>query len=649
MKRRTHATPPRAGDDGEVSSRSKFLDAGRAWRWGGAALLALAVWLTYQGSLAAPFIFDDVPTIVGNLSLRRLWPLVSFSGEMSPLQALPQTAVYGRPLVNLSLALNYHFGQLDPRGYRGTNIVLHVLAAIVLAAVVRRTLRLDFFEGRFAGVVEPISLAAALVWALHPLDIESVAYVTQRTELMMGLCYLLTLYASQLYWSATGSKTRAQWLVLAVVACQLGMLSKETIASAPAMVLLYERTFLAGSFKRALRNSWPLYLGLLSSWLTFLALNIHGPSTPAVGFGLGIPALSWWFTQCKVLFLYLKLVVWPWPLVIHYEIPRLDTFSQAWPWVVPAALLAAAVVVLVLRRTTLGFVGTWVFAVLSPTLLVPLIIEVAAERRMYVPLMAIVPLVVVGGYALLVSVLKARARRVSSEGMPKPLVYTLIAAVVLACGYSALDLRRLAVFADTLSFWADAESNQPDSPLVQLNLGGALMHVGRRDEAIAHYQRAVELNPALFAGQYRLAEALQSLGRDEEAEQALEKAIRSNPEMAAAHYGLAQLLHRRGEWDRAKRNTKQRSSGCPISPRPISRWLYCWTKPAKQRKRDNTMNRRSTCRRIFPPPVALWGSYYCARGSPARRSSNFVACPPRPMRARTWRSRTGAPIVPPRR
>ena len=489
MKRRTHATPPRAGDDGEVSSRSKFLDAGRAWRWGGAALLALAVWLTYQGSLAAPFIFDDVPTIVGNLSLRRLWPLVSFSGEMSPLQALPQTAVYGRPLVNLSLALNYHFGQLDPRGYRGTNIVLHVLAAIVLAAVVRRTLHLDFFEGRFAGVVEPISLAAALVWALHPLDIESVAYVTQRTELMMGLCYLLTLYASQLYWSATGSKTRASgsswpWSPVSW-ACSARKLSPRR---RPWSCSTSEPSWPVPS-RRALRNSWPLYLGLLSSWLTFLALNIHGPSTPAVGFGLGIPALSWWFTQCKVLFLYLKLVVWPWPLVIHYEIPRLDTFSQAWPWVVPAALLAAAVVVLVLRRTTLGFVGTWVFAVLSPTLLVPLIIEVAAERRMYVPLMAIVPLVVVGGYALLVSVLKARARRVSSEGMPKPLVYTLIAAVVLACGYSALDLRRLAVFADTLSFWADAESNQPDSPLVQLNLGGALMHVGRRDEAIAHYQR----------------------------------------------------------------------------------------------------------------------------------------------------------------
>src|SRR5207237_8334211 len=121
--------------------------------------------------------------------------------------------------------------------------------------------------------------AAALVWAVSPLTTESVAYITQRTESMMGFFYLATLYASLRYWSAKSRPGRAAWLVLATVTGVLGMLSKEMMASAIAVVLLFERTFITGSFRRALKASWPLYLGLALGWIPILAINIHGPRT----------------------------------------------------------------------------------------------------------------------------------------------------------------------------------------------------------------------------------------------------------------------------------------------------------------------------------------------------------------------------------
>ncbi len=370
------------------------------WYTLGGLVLAVAVCLVYVPALHDPFICDDMAAITLNDSIRRLWPLFGTADERGPLNPTPITPVAGRPLINLSLAVNYYFGQLDPFGYRLVHLVVHTLSAILLWRIVARTLRLDFFAGRFASSAEPLGLAAALVWTLHPVNTESVVYVTQRTELLMGFFFLATCYSALRYWATDRPPARTGWLAVAILSSACGMLCKEMMASVPAVLLLFERTFMSGSFRRSLARSWPLYLGLALGWLPLAALIFAGLRTPDAGFGLGVPAHVWWFTQAKVLFLYLKLAVWPWPLLIHYDIPRPATLQAAWPWLLAAGLFCAATIVLVWRRSPLGFVAATFVAVLSPTLVVPLIHETAAERRLYVPLAALVPLVVVAAYAV---------------------------------------------------------------------------------------------------------------------------------------------------------------------------------------------------------------------------------------------------------
>ena len=148
-----------------------------------------------------------------------------------------------------------------PRGYHLFNLMVHVLSAWLVMAIVRRTLILDYFEGRFQDASRTLALIAALVWAVHPLQTETVVYITQRTELLVGFFYLATLYASLRYWNAISPTGRNTWLALATLACLAGMACKEVMVTAPVVVLLYERTFLAGSFRRALQKSWPLYIG----------------------------------------------------------------------------------------------------------------------------------------------------------------------------------------------------------------------------------------------------------------------------------------------------------------------------------------------------------------------------------------------------
>jgi tetratricopeptide (TPR) repeat protein len=511
-------------------------------------LLAGVIGGVYGRVLDSPFVFDDSAGIVHNTSIRALWPLWS-AAQPTPLHPGPNLPTSARPLVNLTFALNYAVGGLDPRGYHLVNVALHLLAALLLWAIVCRTLLLidsNQATSRFAGTALGLGFVVALVWCVHPLLTESVAYVTQRTELMMGVCYLGTVYACLRYWLTAAAGRRAMWLTLATLACLAGMFSKEMMASAPAVVLLLERT-LRGSFRAALRASWHLYVALALCWIPLALTVAVGERTPSAGFGLGVSAVSWWFTQAQVLVMYLKLCFWPWPQVIHYDLPLLESWSQAWPWVVPVALGVIATFVLAWRKSWIGFVGVSILAVLSPTLVVPLTTEVAAERRMYLPLAAVVALLMVGGYLAAARLVGwRRPQRDGSSRRSVAFVSVLVLSIPLASALGAASARRLSVFQSELALWQDTAEQLPNSYVAQFNLGTSLAGAGRQEEAIGHFRRALELKPDSAESHFNWGRALEQLQAPRDAILHYEEAVRLKPEFAAAHNNLGILLSASG-------------------------------------------------------------------------------------------------------
>ena len=174
-----------------------------------ACLIVIAGALTYANSLSGPLLFDDQSAIISNPQIRRLWP---------PIEALapPRDSVLtSRPFVNFSFAVNYALGGVSVRGYHLVNVSLHLLSALLLFGVVRRTLLTPKLRERFASSSSGIALACALIWMLHPLQTEAVDYITQRTELMMGLFYLLTMYCAI---RAMDASAPEQWRAAAIVA-----------------------------------------------------------------------------------------------------------------------------------------------------------------------------------------------------------------------------------------------------------------------------------------------------------------------------------------------------------------------------------------------------------------------------------------------
>lgn len=509
----------------------------------GIVAIAAAVCAEFSSSLNGPFIFDDAPSIVDNQSIRRIWPLWESDGEPGPFSRFRSSPVAARPVVNLSFALNYKWSRLDPAGYRRVNIGLHIAAALLLWAVISLVLSQPFFLGRFGDASGRLGFLIALVWALHPLNTEAVTYITQRTELLVSLFYLAVIYSSLRFWNADTSRSRAFWCFVAAVSCWAGAASKEIMATAPVMVLFLDRMLTGTSVKESLQRSVALYAGLFSSWMLTIILQGGAPHSDSAGFGVGVSPVAWWLTQSKVLLMYLRLAIWPWPLSAHYEPPYLTSLAAAWPYVVPVALLVVVALVLLWRRSAVGYLLSFALAILAPTLLVPIATEIAAERRMYLPLAALLTLVVTAAYLALQKFVSARASLRGLTGV----------GIVLATVYCLVSSARLQTFNDELALWRDVVAHDPANATAHYNVGTTLLERGVPADALAHFQKAIELRPDYARAYHNLGSALGALGRRDEATRAFEKAVELEPRYSLGHVKLGLTALEQGDKDEARR------------------------------------------------------------------------------------------------
>ena len=491
----------------------------RVARWLPPIVVVLSAGLAYHNSFHGALVFDDQANVAENSTLRQLWP------PWPALSPPAEAGVGGRPLANLTLALNYAVSGLRPWSYHALNVALHALTALGLLSVVRRTLLRPGVSDNIRSAAEPLALATAVLWAIHPLTTAVVDYTSQRTEGLMGLCYVLTLLAF-IRSVETGSRA---WQIFAVAACALGMASKEVMVTAPVMVLLYDRAFVAGSLPAAWRERRGFYLGLAVSWLVLAGLMFGSPAAQrGVGFGLGVRVLDYALSECRAITTYLRLAVWPSPLVFDYGWDFARSATDTAPMVSLVGAVIAATVFIAWRRPMLGFAGVWLLGILAPTSsFVPVIQQPIAERRMYLPLASAVALAVLGLHILL-------RRRAG------------IAWVGLALVSCTLTVQRNFDYSDETSLWTDTVVKRPKSARAHNNLAGALLRAGQTDEALLHALTAIKLQPEHPDAHTNAGAALVQAGRVEEAIPHLEAALRKLPDSADAHFNLANALLRAG-------------------------------------------------------------------------------------------------------
>ncbi|ATC63637.1 hypothetical protein CMV30_06555 [Nibricoccus aquaticus] len=490
------------------------------WPLIAALVLGLALLATYSNSFRVPFLFDDDSSISENLTLRS-WRTAVLPPSDSGV------TVSGRPLLNATFALNWALTRNSVPGYHALNLLIHFLAALTLFALTRRTLRLSSVSQPSAlnsqHSASALALAVSALWALHPLQTESVTYIVQRAESLVGLFYLLTLYSFVRSIDTPSSSRR--WQILTVLACLAGMASKEVMVSAPLIVFLFDRTFVSGSFSAAWRAHKKLHLALAATWLLLAACILStGNRGGTVGAHDTITSWNYFLTQCHALTHYLRLTAWPHPLVLDYGTTTVSRFSTVAPQFFALVALGLATLFALWKRPALGFLGTVFFAVLAPTSsVVPVITQTMAEHRMY---LALAPLML--AFVLLLH--RAHARL----GLALALALAVIAA--------SLSFNRNNDYRDAFTLW---EKNRIDAPLNQrslVNLGN--LHAKKHDypRALAAFQQAAAIAPDDLGARTGIASSLAELNQPAEAIAILRRALEIKPDFHEAHYNLGKIL-----------------------------------------------------------------------------------------------------------
>jgi len=445
--------------------------------------VALAILFTagvacYHNSFECPQVFDGVTYITSTLENIWRW------------HGLGQN----RPVGIASFALNYAWHGQRVWGYHAVNLAIHVAAAWLLFGIARHTLGRGRLAKRYAAHAWGLALAISLLWLVHPLDTESVTYIYQRLESLMGMFYLATLWC---FVMSLDSAKPGWWRAASVVCCALGMGSKEAMVTAPLIVLWYDRAFAADGWREIFSRRGKYYAALAGTWGILAALMIADRQSYSEA-GLlqveGLSPLTYALSQPGVILHYLQLSFWPDPLCLDYDWPVARGAAE----IVLPALAIGALVALALwaawRWPAWGFLGGCFFLILAPTSSVVPIKDLAFEHRMYLPLAAVVAIVVM----LAFEGWQRLAPRLVDAGGQTPPVVRIVPAFALFAVAIALGCRtvvRNADYGSELAIWRQTARERPTNARAHGNLGKALAEAGDLPAAIAELKTSIDLDP----------------------------------------------------------------------------------------------------------------------------------------------------------
>src|SRR5436190_8418864 len=523
---------------------SMGLTSAQRWiRWLAPLLVALFTLAAFLPALQNQFVnWDDKDNFLDNPHYRGLgwthlrWMWTTHLGHYIPLTWM-------------TLGLDYLLWGMNPVGYHLTNLLLHAANAVVFFFVVRRILTLALPSPSERGHALAVSSGvAALVFAIHPLRVESVAWVTERRDVLSGLFYLLTIL---LYLRAREREERGRgwyWLSVAVFGCAL--LSKSMVVNLPVVLLIldfYPLRRLGGAVgwwsepaRRVYVEKIPfVLLAAAASAIALVAQLSHDTMVSVVQLSApGRLAVSVYGVS-----FYLWKTVAPVNLSPLYELPP-TVNPGALPFIVSyGVVLAITAIVLALRRRVPGLPAAWVayIVVLLPVLGIfqsgP---QIAADRYTY---LAGLGWAILAGAGLLSC---WRTSRGSKTGTPAALLVAGVAICVVV-GLGVLTWNQVQVWRDSERLWAHALAIDPDSPVAQNNFGYELDRQGKLAEAIDHYRQALRIKPDYAVAHTNWGAALGRQGKPAEAIDHYRQALRIKPGDALAHTNWGVELAQQGK------------------------------------------------------------------------------------------------------
>jgi tetratricopeptide (TPR) repeat protein len=483
------------------------------------AVAALAM-MVHAPVLRNGFIWDDDDHVTQN-------PAMSASGGLARIwTSLSGSRYY--PLTLTTFWAQRRLWGLEPLPYHAVNLALHALNAALLLALLRR------LEVTGAWVV-------AALWAVHPVNVESVAWVAELKNLQSGLFFVLSL----LCWLQFESQQSRGWYAVSVAAFAAALASKPSTVVLPAVLLLLAWRQRGGVSRTDLRRTLPLF-ALAAGVAVLTILEQRGQVARA--------PQDWSLTTAERLILagrlpwfYAWKLVWPADLMFVYPRWRLnaDSLLSLLPW---AGMAAVGFTLWQYRHKSWGRaaafgLGYFVVALLPVLGFFDIFYfrySFVADHFQYLASIGLLALAVAAGGGLV----RSRAGR-------------MVATVVVLAGLGVLSWRRASVFRDDETLWRDTLARNPSAFIAHNNLGLILSAAGQHEQAEKHFREALAIKPDYLEAHTSLGSVLIELGRYAEAEQELRMALRLKPDYSKAHYALGKLCYRSNRWELAKQHYGQ--------------------------------------------------------------------------------------------
>ncbi len=527
-----------------VSQGSKGLSEQPALKIGLPARLALIVvacLIAYIPAMRGGFIWDDDDYVQNNQMLR------SADGLRQIWFKLGATPQY-YPMVHTSYWLEYRFWKLNPTGYHVVNVLLHAAGAVLLWRVLR--------------VLQvPGAWVAAAIFALHPVHVESVAWITERKNVLSGVFYLgaalLYLRYALAPRNESGHNRSGKFYVASLVLFLCALLSKTVTCTLPAVLLLllwWKRKRIGWPEVRALVPFFALgiAMGLLTVWMEKYRVG-------AVGEEWDLSLVERCLVAGQALCFYVDKLFWPRQLTFIYPQWQIDAGAcqlYLYP-VISVGVIAASW----LARKRIGngplvavlyFSGT-LFPALGFFDVFPMRYSFVADHFQYLASIGIIALVVAIG--CLTSARLGRRGKVTA---------TTVAVFVLGM-LGTLTWRQGHIYKDRETLWRDTLRKNPDSWIAHNNLGAAIQSQSKLDEAIKHYHQALQPKPDYALAHGNLNSALQSQSKLEEVISHYRRALEIKPDYALAHSNLGVALQAQGKFDEAISHLHQALQAKPHS------------------------------------------------------------------------------------
>ena len=496
----------------------------------GLTLIAMAVILVYASTLTSPFVFDDEHTIKDNIYIRL--ENISLNNILAAAFDSPHPR---RPVSNIGFALNYYFHDNNVVGYHATNVIVHLITAFLFYFLLKATLTTPAFKLK-PRIISLIALLSTLIWAIHPVQTQSVSYIVQRMNSQAVMFFLLSMLLYVGFRQTPGRLKSGLLLCGSIASGILALGSKEIAATLPFFILLYEWFFFQDLDSGFPKKFFPAIViaAVLSGAVSLYYLEGNPVERLLAGYAhRDFSPVQRLMTEARVIIFYVSLLLFPHPgrLNLDHDFAvsnsLLDPPSTLGSLILIAALMIAAVL-LARRQRLLSFSIIWFLGnlVIESSIIG---LELIFEHRVYLPSMFIIAAVV--GTAV-------------TRLKPRGLVVGVIILVGVVC--SVWTYQRNLVWADPELFWKDCIRKSPDKPRPFNNLGIVLARKGQYDAAADAFLEAIQRNPKTAKPHYNLASVLVLMDRLDEAVEQLKITLARAPANHLAHNNLA-LIYMRQE------------------------------------------------------------------------------------------------------